>query len=204
MYGIALPAIRQQTIGRVGFASRRHKFTVVSNEEVKRPKNYACRCACVECVERNRKYRWSQSSHRNGSSKKTADTIFSIGPFLWDLRTQLRPHRGQAFFVEKCNKPIKHPWLGGGNKFTPPLLSLAIQENLYLAALPAAPAAATSQTTPPPAASPYRRKRPALDVDFSSHAIHPTELTSLLLTNVQTGSKMARVISDKPVTPQHP
>jgi hypothetical protein len=32
MYGIALPAIRQQTIGRVGFASRRHKFTLLRNE----------------------------------------------------------------------------------------------------------------------------------------------------------------------------
>jgi len=203
MYVIALPAIRQQTIGRVGFASRRHKFTVLRNEEEKRPKNYACRCACVECVERverNRKYRWSQSSHRNGSNEKRADTIFSIGPFLWDLRTQLRPHRGQAFFVEKCNKPIKHPCWGGDCQFTPSLTF----GNTGKSVLGQLPAAARSQTAPPPAASPYRPARPAPVEDFSSYAIHPTELTSLLLTNVQIGIWIARVISNQPVTAQHP
>jgi hypothetical protein len=122
-------------------ASRRHKSAVLRNEVEKRPKNYACRCACVECVERverNRKYRWSQSSHRNGSNEKRALTIFSIAPFLCDLRTQFPRHRGQAFLMEKCNKPIKHhPWLGGGGqKFTPPLLLLAIQEKPVLSRAP--------------------------------------------------------------------
>ncbi len=78
---------------------------------------YAGRCTSRRPVERNRKYRWPQSSHRNGLIRRSAHTILSSVPFLWDLRTQLPPHRGQMLCSAECRKLIKPPsfqGLGGG------------------------------------------------------------------------------------------
>jgi hypothetical protein len=74
---------------------------------------YAGRCTSRRPVERNRKYRWPQSSHRNGLIRRSAHTILSSVPFLWDLRTQLPPHRGQMLCSAECRKLIKPPSFQG-------------------------------------------------------------------------------------------
>src|ERR1700726_1220596 len=61
-----------------------------------------------ECVgnrfaERNRKYRWPQSSHRYGPICKTAYRTRSVAVRLCDLRTALPRHRGHMLWL--CTRP---------------------------------------------------------------------------------------------------
>src|SRR5229473_1853574 len=67
-----------------------------SDESLTNSENYAGRRASLGSAKRNRKYLWSQSSHRNGLIRKSAHTILSIAPLLRDLRTELLPHLGQS------------------------------------------------------------------------------------------------------------
>jgi len=64
-------------------------------------RSYAGRRTSARCVERNRKYRWSQCLHRNGLMRKSAHISLSITPLFRDLRTDLLWHLGQMLLSPK-------------------------------------------------------------------------------------------------------
>src|ERR1700726_3400817 len=75
-----------------------------------------------ECVgnrfaERNRKYRWPQSSHRYGPICKTAYRIRSVAVRLCDLRTELPRHRGHTLWM--CTRLINKTSTAWVNDATP-------------------------------------------------------------------------------------
>src|ERR1700730_15999889 len=96
-----------------------------------REKKYAGRCAWVELVRRNRKYRWSQTSHRNGLISRSAETILSITPLRRDLRTRSLPQIGQFLSSRNCIKPTEPPSFARGQQCNSAFRLQGIQKSLY-------------------------------------------------------------------------